>query len=173
MRKKRVRSKDVSALMKLLDLLREQGVTPRRIEAAPTARETLLEKYRCYLREERDLAYGSVRNMMPFVDRFLAQKYPREHFDFAALRPATLHHSFESRRQNSVRYRRNIWFRRSGAFSDTCGIPARSTQISLAAFLAYRFIRFPRFRNFCHLVPLRKFCSGPLELPTDGAITRS
>ena len=29
MRKKRVRSKDVSALMKLLDLLREQGVTPR------------------------------------------------------------------------------------------------------------------------------------------------
>jgi hypothetical protein len=29
MRKKRVRSKDVYALMKLLDLLREQGVTPR------------------------------------------------------------------------------------------------------------------------------------------------
>jgi hypothetical protein len=83
MRKKRVRSKDVSALMKLLDLLREQGVTPRRtIEAVPTARETLLEKYGCYLREERDLAYGSVRNMTPFVDRFLAQKYPRDHFDF-------------------------------------------------------------------------------------------
>src|SRR5712671_1865762 len=71
MRKKRVRSKDVCALMKLLDLLREQGVTPRRtIEAVPTARETLLEKYRCYLREERDLVYGSVRSMMPFVDRF-------------------------------------------------------------------------------------------------------
>jgi len=51
MREKRVRSKDVCALMKLLDLLREQGVTPRRtIEAVPTARETLLEKYRCYLR---------------------------------------------------------------------------------------------------------------------------
>jgi site-specific recombinase XerD len=87
MREKRVRSKDVCALMKLLDLLREQGVTPRRtIEAVPAARETLLEKYRCYLREERDLAYGSVRNMMPFVDRFLAQKYPRDHFDFAALK---------------------------------------------------------------------------------------
>jgi hypothetical protein len=24
--------------------------------------------------------------MMPFVDRFLAQKYPRDHFDFAALK---------------------------------------------------------------------------------------
>ena len=45
-----------------------------------------VEKYRRYLREERDLAYGSVRNMMPFVDRFLAQKYPRDHFDFAALK---------------------------------------------------------------------------------------
>jgi hypothetical protein len=46
MRKKRVRSKDVSALMKLLDLLREQGVTPRpTIEAVPTARERLLERY--------------------------------------------------------------------------------------------------------------------------------
>jgi len=87
MRRKRVRSTDVCALMKLLDLLREQGVTPRRtIEVVPTARETLIEKYRSYLREERDLANGSVRNMIPFVDRFLAQKYPRDHFDFAALK---------------------------------------------------------------------------------------
>jgi hypothetical protein len=173
MRKKRVRSKDVSALMKLLDLLREQGVTPRRIEAAPTARETLLEKYRCYLREERGLAYGSVRNMMPFVDRFLAQKYPRDHFDFAALKAGDITSFVRKQATELGGYRRNIWFRRSGTFSDTCGIPARSTQISLAAFLAYRFIRFPRFRNFCHLVPLRQFCSGPLELRTDGATTRS
>jgi site-specific recombinase XerC len=50
----------------------------------------LLEKYRCYLREERGLAYGSVRNMMPFVDRFLAQKYPRDHFDFAALKAGNI-----------------------------------------------------------------------------------
>ena len=72
--KKRVRSKDVCALMKLLDLLREQGVTPRRTTAAvPTARETLIEKYRYYLREERDLAPGTVRNTLPFVVRFLAQ----------------------------------------------------------------------------------------------------
>jgi hypothetical protein len=87
MRKKRVRSKDVCALMKLLDLLREQGVTPRRpIEAVPTVREKLLEKYRRYLREERNLAHGSVRNRMLFVDRFPAPKYPRDHFDFAALK---------------------------------------------------------------------------------------
>jgi len=71
----------------LLDLLREQGVTSRRkVEAAPSARETLLEKHRRYLREERGLAEAPLRNMLPFVDRFLAQKYPRDHFDLAALK---------------------------------------------------------------------------------------
>src|SRR5579875_2214217 len=86
MREKRVRPKDVFALMKLLDLLREQGVTPRRtIGPAPTPRDTLLEKYRCYLREERGLAPGTIRIVLPFVDRFLAQRFPRHCFDFAAL----------------------------------------------------------------------------------------
>src|SRR5260370_38613780 len=51
-RKKRVRSFDVSALVRLLDLLREQGITPRcATEAVPTRRETLLDMYRRYLRE--------------------------------------------------------------------------------------------------------------------------
>jgi hypothetical protein len=44
MREKRVRPKDVFALMKLLDLLRERGVTPRQAtKTVPTLRETLLE----------------------------------------------------------------------------------------------------------------------------------
>ncbi|WP_064742787.1 site-specific integrase [Edaphobacter aggregans] len=85
-RRKRVRSEDVCTLVRLLDLLREQGVTPRRnVEATPTAREILLEKYRRYLREERGLSDASLRNMLMFVDRFLVEKYPREHLDFAAL----------------------------------------------------------------------------------------
>ncbi len=59
-----------------LDLLREQGVTPRRtIEAVPTAREILLEKYRHYLSEERGLSEASLRNMLLFVRRFLVDKY--------------------------------------------------------------------------------------------------
>ena len=84
-RRKRVRSEDVCTLVRLLDLLREQGVTPRNVEATPTAREILLEKYRRYLREERGLAEASLRNMLIFVDRFLVEKYPRDHIDFAAL----------------------------------------------------------------------------------------
>ena len=86
-RKKRVRSFDVGALVRLLDLLREQGITPRRAtEAVPTLREMQLDMYRRYLLEERGLAQESVRNMLLFVDRFLAEKYPRDHFDFASLK---------------------------------------------------------------------------------------
>jgi hypothetical protein len=65
MRKKRVRSKDVCALMKLLDLLREQGVTPRRtIEAVPTAKEFGPSRYhssRTWIayRIERSFSNGS------------------------------------------------------------------------------------------------------------------
>jgi site-specific recombinase XerD len=85
-RRKRVRSEDVCTLVRLLGLLREQGVTPgRNIQTVPTARETLLEKYRRYLREERGLSQASLRNMLMFVDRFLAEKYPKDLFDFAAL----------------------------------------------------------------------------------------
>jgi site-specific recombinase XerD len=86
-RRKRVRSEDVCTLVRLLDLLREQGVTPRRnVEATPTAREILLEKYRRYLREERGLSDASLRNMLMFVDRFLVEKYPGDRFNFAALK---------------------------------------------------------------------------------------
>jgi hypothetical protein len=86
-RRKRVRSEDVCTLFRLLDLLREQGVTPRRtIEAVPTAREILLEKYRHYLSVERGLSEASLRNMLLFVRRFLADKYPGDRFNFAALK---------------------------------------------------------------------------------------
>lgn len=85
--RKNVRSEDVCSLVRLLDILREQGITPPcNIEAVPTAREIVLENYRCYLHEERGLAQETVRNALPFVDRLLAQKYPRQNFDFAALK---------------------------------------------------------------------------------------
>ena len=85
--RKRVRSEDVCTLVRLLDLLREQGIAPRRnVEATPTAREILLDKYRRYLREERGLAEASLRNMLMFVDRFLEQISLRDHLDFSELK---------------------------------------------------------------------------------------
>jgi site-specific recombinase XerD len=86
--RKHVRAEDLCSLVRLLDLLREQGVTPRRtIEAVPTAREILLEKYGRYLLDERGLAQGSVRNMLLFVGHFLVEKYPQNNFNFAVLKP--------------------------------------------------------------------------------------
>jgi site-specific recombinase XerD len=85
-RRKRVRWYDVGALVRLLDLLREEGITPpRTIEAVPTPREALLEEYRCYLLDERGLSQATARNVLPFVDRFLMRRFPRHHFDFPAL----------------------------------------------------------------------------------------
>jgi len=85
-RRRRVRWYDVGALVRLLDLLREEGITPRRtIETVPTPREALLEEYRCYLRDERGLSEATARNVLPFVDRFLVRRSPRHNFDFPAL----------------------------------------------------------------------------------------
>jgi hypothetical protein len=125
------------------------------------------------LREERGLAYGSIRNMMPFVDRFLAQKYPRNHFDFAALKVDDIT-SFvrkQATELGSVQAKHMVSSLR--AFSDTCGIVARSIQISRAVSLVSRLIRSLQFRDFFRRVLLRKSCAGRFEpLPADGAITR-
>jgi site-specific recombinase XerD len=87
MRRKKVRRGDMSALFTLLDFLREQGVTPQRtIKAVLTPRESHVENYRSYLREERGLSYDSIRNMLPFVDQLLLVKYPQNHIDFRLLK---------------------------------------------------------------------------------------
>jgi hypothetical protein len=93
-RRKRPRSFDMGALMRLLEVLREQGITPRHaIEAVSTPREALLEKYRCYLRERRGLAQGTARIVLPFVDRFLKQRFPRYHRHAGLwLKPALVGH---------------------------------------------------------------------------------
>jgi len=87
MQRKRVRRGDMSALFTLLDFLREQGATPNRtINAVLTPRESHVENYRSYLREERGLSNDSIRNVLPFVDQLLAVKYPQNHIDFRLLK---------------------------------------------------------------------------------------
>lgn len=122
-RRKRVRSEDVCTLVRLLDLLREQGVTPRNVETTPTEREILLEKYRRYLREERGLAEASFRNMLIFVDRFLVEKYPRDHVDFAVLAVGDIT-TFVRRQATEL----------GSVQADICGIAARSIPTSPAVF---------------------------------------
>ncbi len=84
-RRKRVRWFDVGALVRLLDLLRQEGVTPqRRIEAVPTPREALLESYRCYRARSAVLPREQSALQFPSLT-FLAHRFPRHHFDFAVL----------------------------------------------------------------------------------------
>jgi site-specific recombinase XerD len=86
-RRKRVRSEDVRTLTRLLDLLREQGITPQlEIKSVPDTRQILLEDYRRYLLDERGLAESSVRNLLMYVNQFLGTKYPHDRFNFGALR---------------------------------------------------------------------------------------
>jgi site-specific recombinase XerC len=62
-------------------------VTPQRtIKAVLTPRESHVENYRSYLREERGLSYDSIRNMLPFIDQLLLVKYPQNHIDFRLLK---------------------------------------------------------------------------------------
>lgn len=86
-RRKRVRSEDVRTLTRLLDLLREQGITPQlETKSVPNTRQILLEDYRRYLLDERGLAESSVRNLVMYVNQFLRTKYPHDRFNFGALR---------------------------------------------------------------------------------------
>lgn len=103
--------------------------------------------------------------MLPCVEGFLAQKYPRDHFDFEDGR----HHNLRMKACDVTRFGtgQTLWLQRSAAFSDTSGIAVKLIQISPAVSLVSRIIRCPQFRNFCPLVPLRKSFGGPFEaLPT-------
>jgi site-specific recombinase XerD len=132
----------------------------------------LLEKYRRYLREERGLAEASLRKMLMFVDRFLVEKYPRDHLDFAARAVGDIT-TFVRRRATelgSVQAKHLVTALRSFfRYLRHCG----EIDTDLAAVsLAFRIIRSPQFRSFYQLAALRKSYGAPTgALRADGAIT--
>jgi integrase len=71
----RTRLVSTRALMALLDYLRDLGVVPPAVPAAPsTASEVLIERYSAYLLEGRGLAASSVRNYVGVARVFLADR---------------------------------------------------------------------------------------------------
>jgi len=69
-----VRAGDVSAAAVVLELLRERGVVPRSsTEADP--RHAVEKDFERYLREERRLSQASLDNTLPFVRRFLSDRF--------------------------------------------------------------------------------------------------
>jgi integrase/recombinase XerD len=75
-------------LTHLLGMLRQNGVTPEQ-ERHPVAspHEQILEQYRWYLHCERGLSALTVPNRLVIVDRFGAEKFPRDRLAFAGLKP--------------------------------------------------------------------------------------
>ena len=110
--------------------------------------------------------------MLMFVDRFLGEKYPRDHFDFASLAVGDI--TTFVRRQatelSSVQAKHLVTALRSFfRYLRHCG--EIDTDLS-ACVPRVPVIRSRQFRNFCQLAALRKFYGVPTgALRVDGAIT--
>lgn len=65
------RAGEVSALLRLLGILRNAGVTPPPKQAAPTSARSLADSYRLFMREERGCSDATVFNYARHIDRFL------------------------------------------------------------------------------------------------------
>ena len=61
---------DLSALQRLLDLLVRQGVVAAPIPPAVTPADSLGNKFRLYLQQERALSSATQNNYLPFVKMF-------------------------------------------------------------------------------------------------------
>lgn len=76
MRHVQIHRGDAAALRQFLDFLRRQGVVPREI---PPGRLTPIEKvvqaFESYIRNERALSEAAVVNYVPFVRKFLADRF--------------------------------------------------------------------------------------------------
>jgi site-specific recombinase XerD len=75
-------------LQRFLGMLNEQGVAPRiECPAIKSPRQEEIEAYRLYLQQERGLSERTIPNMVAFAELFLAEQFPKDRPDFAALGP--------------------------------------------------------------------------------------
>ena len=86
---RRPRKGDVTALRRLLNLLREEGVIEQPLARTnPTPIERLLDEYACYLRQERARAPATVANYLPIIRCFLMQRFGKGRPQLSVLRAA-------------------------------------------------------------------------------------
>ncbi len=86
-----VRGGDTAAVRSLLELLRERGVLPERPGGGspPHPIEISFEQY---LRQERRLSPATLHNTLPYVKRFLAERFGRGPVSLEEVRPSDIHH---------------------------------------------------------------------------------
>ena len=77
-----------NTLGRFLEMLRAAGAAPAlNRPSLRDHRQEFLDEYRQYLLNQRGLSETTLPNLLVFVDRFLAEQFPKGEFAFAALKP--------------------------------------------------------------------------------------
>jgi len=86
-RQQRIRRGDPKALQRLLTMLCQKGVVkPRKPPVADNAQARIVAEFQRYLLQERGLSPLTLRNYVPVVEQFLAERFQNRAPNFAKLR---------------------------------------------------------------------------------------
>jgi site-specific recombinase XerD len=86
-RQQRIRRGDPKALQRLLTMLCQKGVVkPRKPPVADNAQTKVVAEFQRYLLQERGLSPLTLRNYVPVVEQFLAERFQNRAPNFAMLR---------------------------------------------------------------------------------------
>ena len=86
-----VRCGDTAAVQSLLELLRELGVLPER-SGGGSPPHPIEIRFEQYLRQERRLSPATLHNTLPFVKRFLTERFGQGPVSLEEVRPSDIHH---------------------------------------------------------------------------------
>ena len=89
-RQQRVGRGDPKALNRMLSLLRQQGIVkPCQPAVADNALSKITAEFHCYLLQELGRSLSTAKNYVPFIDRFLTERFQNRTPDltFLAARP--------------------------------------------------------------------------------------
>lgn len=89
-RKTRIQGGEAAALRRILTLLRQRRVVPPKSYSALRPRQKVTAEFGRYLLEERRLSQATWSNYLPFVDRFLRERFENGRVNLSALRAADI-----------------------------------------------------------------------------------
>lgn len=90
-RKRRIQGGEVAALNRLLTLLRQRRVVPAKSHSARLRpRQKVTAEFGRYLLEERGLSQATWGNYLPFVERFLRERFENARVNFSVLGAADI-----------------------------------------------------------------------------------
>jgi len=89
-RKTRIQRGEAAALHRLLSLLRQRRVVPPKSYSALRPRQKVTAEFGRYLLEERRLSQATWTNYLPFVERFLAERFENPRVNLSRLRAADI-----------------------------------------------------------------------------------